>query len=430
MMIKMSRRFKLTGFLIVFAFLLLVRSAHGAYLLIPMDETQKNHLKAYGIAYWVLKKDVEVSWLLNYRGGSFMFQYLKPLEEECNIRGVSYQIIADAQQSAILQEIADPQVNMENVKLHKAPRIAVYSPKNKRPWDDAVTLVLSYAEIPYDVVYDEEIMTCVLPLYDWLHLHHEDFTGQYGKFWAAYKNFPWYQEDVADQEESARKLGFAKVSQMKLAVTKRIRDFVAGGGYLFAMCSAPDSYDVALAADGIDICDVPFDGDPQDPDAQSKLNFTNCFAFENFKLVTNPYEYEISSIDVTETRPKTLTRENDFFTLFEFSAKWDPVPSMLCQDHEALLHGFMGQTTAFNKKYIKPGVIVLGETKSINEARYIHGDFGKGTWTFLGGHDPEDYQHLVGDPPTDLNLHPNSPGYRLILNNILFPAAKKEKRKT
>ena len=426
----MMYRFKFTGFLIGFLVIFAFRPAVGAYLLLPMDEAQKNHLKAYGIAYWVLKKDVEVSWLLNYRGGSFMLQYLKPVEEECNIRGVTYQIIADAQAAAILEEISDPQVNMENIKLHKAPRIAVYSPKNKLPWDDAVTLVLTYAEIPYDVLYDEEIITGLLPMYDWLHLHHEDFTGQYGKFWAAYKGFPWYQEDVKVQEESAGKLGFSKVSQMKLAVAKKIRDFVAGGGYLFSMCSAPDSYDVALSADGIDICDVMFDGDPPDPGGQSKLNFGNCFAFENFALVTNPYQYEISSIDVTETRPKTINKNNDFFTLFDFSAKWDPVPSMLCQDHETLLHGFMGQTTAFNKNYVKSNVIILGENKSLNEARYIHGDFGKGTWTFLGGHDPEDYQHLVGDPPTDLNLHPNSPGYRLILNNILFPAAKKQKRKT
>jgi hypothetical protein len=395
-----------------------------------MDETQKNHLKAYGIAYWILQKDVEVSWLLNYRGGSFLVQYDKSFESECNIRGVSCQIIADAQASAIFLEISDPQVNMETIKLHKAPKIAVYSPKNKLPWDDAVTLVLTYAEIPYDILYDEEVITGILPVYDWLHLHHEDFTGQYGKFWGAYKNFPWYQEDVNLQENMATKLGFSKVSQMKLAVANKIRDFVAGGGYLFAMCSAPDSYDVALASEHIDICDVMFDHDPPDPQAQEKLNYGNCFAFENFMLVTNPYQYEISSIDVTETRPRTINKNNDFFTLFDFSAKWDPVPSMLCQDHETIIKGFMGQTTAFNKHFVKSNVIILGETKSLNEARYIHGEFAKGTWTFLGGHDPEDYQHLVGDPPTDLNLHPNSPGYRLILNNILFPAAKKEKRKT
>lgn len=426
----MRSHFNTRRFLLLFLFLSLVQLSRAAYILVPMDETQKNHLKAYGIAYWVLTRDIEVDWLLNYRGGSFMFIYSKALEEECTIRGVSYQVIADAQSSAILFEIADPQINMENVKLHKAPKIAVYSPKNKLPWDDAVTLVLTYAEIPYDILYDEEIMSGILPLYDWLHLHHEDFTGQYGKFWAAYRNAAWYQEDVKINETMAKKLGFNKVSQMKLAVSWKIRDFVAGGGYLFSMCSAPDSYDVALAADGTDICDVMFDDDPPDPGAQSKLDYSKCFAFEDFKLSSNPYEYEISSIDVTETRPKNITRENDYFSLFEFSAKWDPVPSMLCQDHESLIHGFMGQTTAFNKKYVKSNVVILGENKSLGEARYIHGDFGKGTWTFLGGHDPEDYQHLVGDPPTDLNLHPNSPGYRLILNNILFPAAKKEKRKT
>ena len=395
-----------------------------------MDEAQKNHLKAYGIAFWVLQKEVEVDWLLNYRGGSFLIQYSKQLESECSIRGVTFQALADAQADAILQEIADPQVNMEKIKLHKAPKIAVYSPKNKRPWDDAVTLVLTYAEIPYTILYDEEVLTGLLPLYDWLHMHHEDFTGQYGKFWTAYKNFPWYQEDVQLQEESAHKLGYAKVSQMKLAVAQKIRDFVAGGGYLFSMCSAPDSYDVALSAEGLDICDVMFDGDPMDASAEKKLDYRKCFAFQDFSLVNSPYEYEISSIDVTDDRPKTLNWNNDFFSLFEFSAKWDPVPSMLCQDHESLIHGFMGQTTAFNEKYIKSNVLILGENKSLGEARYIHGDFGKGTWTFLGGHDPEDYQHLVGDPPTDLNLHPNSPGYRLILNNVLFPAAKKEKRKT
>lgn len=416
--------------LLFFLFILCRIHAFPASLLIPMDEVQKNHLKAYGIAFWVLEKEVQVDWLLNYRGGSFLIQYSKGIENECNIRGITFQVIADSQAEAILQEIADPQVNMDRIKLHKAPKIAVYSPKNKRPWDDAVTLVLTYAEIPYTVVYDEEVLAGLLPLYDWLHMHHEDFTGQYGKFWASYKSFPWYTEDVRLQEEAAAKLGFSKVSQMKLAVAQKIRDFVAGGGYLFSMCSAPDSYDVSLSAEGIDICDVMFDGDPMDSQADSKLDFAKCFAFRNFMLSNNPYEYEISSIDVTDTRPKNLNWNNDFFSLFDFSAKWDPVPSMLCQDHETMIHGFMGQTTAFNEKYLKPEVLVLGENKSLNEARYIHGDFGKGTWTFLGGHDPEDYQHLVGDPPTDLNLHPNSPGYRLILNNVLFPAARKEKRKT
>ena len=411
-------------------FVVLAINANSAYLLIPMDDTQKNHLKAYGIAYWVLQHDVEVSWLLNYRGGSYMFKYHPDFENECIIRGVSYQVIADVQSTAILQEIAQPEINMDEIKLHKAPKIAIYSPKNKQPWDDAVTLALTYAEIPYDVIYDEEILDGVLPLYDWLHLHHEDFTGQYGKFWSRYRNFPWYQEDVRVNEEIAKNTGFSKVSQLKLTVIKKIREFVAGGGYLFAMCSACDSYDVALAADGVDICDVMFDGDLPDPDAQSKLDYSNCFAFKDFTLSRNPHEYEISSIDVTQTRPRTLNKNNDFFTLFDFSAKWDPVPTMLCQDHETVIKAFMGQTTAFNKKHIKSSVLIMGENKAINEVRYIHGEFGNGTWTFYGGHDPEDYQHFIGDPPTELDLFPNSPGYRLILNNILFPAAKKKKQKT
>lgn len=417
-------------YLILFLLLFALMQSRAAYLLIQMDDTQKNHLKAYGIAYWVLEREVEVSWLLNYRGGSFMVQYHDQIESELVIRGVSYEIIADVQAAQIINEISSPEVNMDEVKLHKAPNIAVYSPKNRQPWDDAVTLALTYAEIPYDVVYDQDIMEGKIPLYDWLHLHHEDFTGQYGKFWRSFKNAAWYQEDVRINEENARMLGFDKVSQLKLAVAKKIRDFVSGGGYLFSMCSAPDSFDVALAADGVDMVDVMFDGDPPDPNAQQKLNYNNCFAFQDFQIVTNPYEYEISSIDVTASRPRTINEKNDFFTLFDFSAKWDPVPTMLCQNHMQVIKGFMGQTTAFDKDQVKPNVLVMGEYKTANEARYIHGDYGFGTFTFLGGHDPEDYRHLVGDPPTDLNLYPNSPGYRLILNNVLFPAAKKKKRKT
>jgi len=419
------KRYVLTALLILITIV-----SQAAYLLIPMDETQKNHLKSYGIAYWVLEQDVEISWLLNYRGGSFMCQFAQPIENECVIRGVTYEIIADVQAASIIAEIASPEMNQDEVKLHKAPKIAVYSPKNRQPWDDAVTLALAYAEIPYEVVYDQEIIDGSLPLYDWLHLHHEDFTGQYGKFWRTFKNAAWYQEDVRINEENAHMLGFKKVSELKLAVAKRIRDFVAGGGYLFSMCSAPDSFDLALAADGVDIVDVMFDGDPPDPNAQQKLNFDNCFAFTNITLVTNPYEYEISSIDVSETRSRTITEKNDFFTLFDFSAKWDPVPTMLCQNHMQVIKGFMGQTTAFDKKSIKSNVLVMGEFKASNEGRYIHGDYGNGTFTFLGGHDPEDYRHLVGDPATDLNLYPTSPGYRLILNNVLFPAAKQKKRKT
>lgn len=398
-------------------------------LLIPMDKSQKNHLKAYGITYWCLKHEVEVDWLLNYRGGSFMCAYSKAIDDECKVRGVSAEIVADVQAQTILQEIASSDVNMNDVKLNKAPKIAVYSPKSKLPWDDAVTLVLTYAEIPYDLIYDEEVISGVLPTYDWLHLHHEDFTGQYGKFWANYRNTQWYVEDVNANEAMARKLGYSKVSRMKLAVAKKIRDFVAGGGYLFSMCSAPDSFDIALAAENTDIDDAMFDGDPMDPNAQKKLDFSKTFAFTNFKISTNPYEYEVSDIDVN---PNThlSNRNNDYFSLFEFSAKWDPVPTMLCQNHEQLIKGFMGQTTAFNKSKLKPNVLIMGESKQFDEVRYIHGEFGKGTWTFYGGHDPEDYQHFVGDPQTQLDLFPNSPGYRLILNNVLFPAAKKEKQKT
>lgn len=404
-------------------------SAYSTAILIPMDLDQKNHLKAYGIAYFAIKEGVDASWLLNYRGGSFMFNYSSKVEDECIIRGVSYQVIADVQANTIRQEIAAVENNMNEIKLTKVPKIAVYSPKNKLPWDDAVTLVLTYAEIPYDVIYDEEVIKGELPKYDWLHLHHEDFTGQYGKFWGSYRNAAWYIQDVKENEERAQRLGYSKVSEMKLAVVKQIRNFVAGGGYLFAMCSGPDSFDIALAAEDVDICDVMFDGDPMDPNAQEKLNYDNTFAFTNFKIEKNPYKYEVSDIDVDPT-VHISNRKNDYFTLFEFSAKWDPVPTMLCQNHLTVIPGFMGQTTAFRKALIKPTVTIMGESKIFDEARYIHGEYGKGTWTFYAGHDPEDYQHLVNDPPTDLNLFPNSAGYRLILNNVLFPAAKKEKQKT
>lgn len=410
--------------------MLTIPEISAAYILIPMDETQTNHLKAYGVAYWVLQREVEISWLLNYKGGSYLMPYHDMFERECKLRNVSYQVIADVQAQSILAEIADPGVNMDEMKLQKVPRLAVYAPKNILPWDDAVTLVLTYAEIPYDIIYDDEVLDGVLPTYDWLHMHHEDFTGQYGKFWARYRNYPWYKEDVQKQEETARRHGFTKVSQLKLAVAKKIRDFVAGGGYLFAMCSAPDSFDIALAAEGLDICDVMFDGDAIRLGDPQRLNYDNCFAFTDFTVSTNPQEYEVSNIDVTLTRPKSVKEGNDFFLLFDFSAKWDPVPTMLTQDHEKLIKAFMGQTTAFDKRYVKPTVVVLGDNAALEEDRYIHGDYGNGFWTFLGGHDPEDYQHLVGDPPTELDMHPNSPGYRLILNNVLFPAAKKKKQKT
>ncbi len=415
-------------FIFIIIFCTIFSPLFASYILIPMDETQKDHLKSYGITYWALENGSEVDWLLNYRGGSFLLKHHDIIEKECLLRDVSYELIADVQSNAILEEISDINNNMDIAKLTKAPKIAVYAPPTTQPWDDAVTLVLTYAEIPYDLIYDEKVISDILPTYDWLHLHHEDFTGQYGKFWAHYRNAAWYQEQVRMMEETAHNLGYNKVSELKLAVVKKIRDFVAGGGYLFAMCSAPDSYDIALAADGIDICDTPFDGDGKDPQAESKLNYDNCFAFTDFSLSKSPYEYEISSIDVTTGR--AIPEQDDFFTLFEFSAKWDPIPTMLCQNHEHIIRGFMGQTTAFNKDYIKSSVLIMGEHKALNEARYIHGEYGKGFFTFYGGHDPEDYRHLVYDPKTDLNLHPNSPGYRLILNNVLFPAAKKKKRKT
>ena len=393
-----------------------------------MDESQKNHLKSYGIAYWVLEQGNEVKWLLNYRGGSFLMQHNPEFENECIVRGVSYQVIPDLQANAILNEIAQPEVNQDAISMNKAPKIAVYSPPNKQPWDDAVTLVLTYAEINYDIIYDEDVVTGKLSDYDWLHLHHEDFTGQYGKFWRIYQHMPWYREEVRTNDQMAKNLGFLKVSELKQFVSQEIKKYVLNGGFLFAMCAATDTYDIALAATGIDICESMFDGDPADPEMNEKLDFNQTIAFKDFKLVKNPYEYEFSNIDVTNSRK--VSRESDFFTLFEFSAKWDPIPTMLCQNHKNLIKGFMGQTTAFKKSLIKPEVLIMGENNAANEARYIHGEKGKGFWTFYGGHDPEDYRHIVGDPPTDLNLHPNSPGYRLILNNILFPAAKKKKRKT
>lgn len=409
--------------------LLLSFQGMAARLFIPMDaETQNQHLKAYGIAYAALQAGGTTDWLLNYRGGSFAIAQSETLERMCKLRGVNYEVITEAAYTAILHEIAAPDNNADVIKLEKMPRICVYTPPNKHPWDDAVTLALEYAEIPYDKVYDEELLADKLHEYDWLHLHHEDFTGQFGKFWGSYRNASWYQEEVRTNEATAAKLGFKKVSQLKLAVSKKIRDFVAGGGFMFAMCSATDSYDIALAAQNTDICDQPFDGDPMAPGAQQLLDYNACFAFRDFILVTNPYEYEFSDID--NTRYRRVPAETDYFSLFTFSAKFDPVSTMLCQNHTTTVKGFMGQTTAFRKESLKPSVLVLGDNKSANEARYIHGEYGKGTWTFYGGHDPEDYQHAIGDPKTELELHPTSPGYRLILNNVLFPAAKKKPRKT
>jgi len=419
---------KLKKFSLIIQMCCIVLSANASFIFIPMDDSQNNHLKSYGIAYYAIENDIKVDWLLNYQGGSFLIKHHKEIENECNLRGVSYKIIADIQSTKILQSISNPGVNQDVVRLEKAPKIAIYSPKSKQPWDDAVTMALSYAEIPYEVVYDTEVLNNLLPMYDWLHLHHEDFTGQYGKFYVSFKNATWYKEGKKEAERLAKELGYEKVSESKLAVAKKIKEFVFSGGFLFAMCSATDSYDIALAAEGIDICSQMFDGDNIDKDIDSKLDFSKTFAFKDFSLVKNPNQYEFSTIDATQNR--NLNPKIDFFTLFDFSAKWDPVPTMLCQNHMQVIAGFMGQTTAFKNKFLKSNVLIMGETKSRNEARYIHGKMGNGTWTFYGGHDPEDYQHRVGDPKTDLSLHPNSAGYRLILNNILFPAAKKKKLKT
>lgn len=418
---------KKTAFL--FLFFLLSVPSWASFILLPMDETtQKNHLKAYGITYWSLDKQYKVSWLLNYRGGSFLLPDAPEIRKECQIRGVSFELLSDSQANQILDEISSPSQNMETVVLEKAPKIAVYTPKGKQPWDDAVTLVLTYAEIPFTPVYDEEVLADGLLLYDWLHLHHEDFTGQYGKFYGAYRNAPWYIEQKKEAEALAKKLGYTKVSDEKLAVAKKIRDFVIGGGFMFAMCSATDSFDIALAADGVDICEPMFDGDESEANYQAKIKYENSFAFKDYILERNPIIYEFSDIDMTMKR--NVLPEKDYFTLMEYSAKWDPIPSMLCQNHTQLVKGFMGQTTSFDSNRIKSSVLVMGENKVNNEARYIHGTKGKGMFTYFGGHDPEDYQHRVGDAPTVLDLHPNSPGYRLILNNVLFPAARKKKLKT
>src|SRR6476620_8550829 len=398
---------------LVFIFIVLLSfSAKASFVLLPMDEvSQQNHLKAYGITYWALSKNYKASWLLNYRGGSFLLPDAPEIRKECQIRGVSFEVLSDGEANAILDEISSPSQNMEVVPLEKAPKIAVYTPKGKMPWDDAVTLVLTYAEIPFTPVYDSEV-----------------FTGQYGKFFGSYRNAPWYIEQKKEAEALATQLGYKKVSEEKLAVAKKIRDFVIGGGFMFAMCSATDSFDIALSAEGVDICEPMFDGDASDPNYQSKIDYNRTFAFKDFILDRKPEHYEFSDIDMTEKRKVPM--EKDYFTLMEYSAKWDAIPCMLCQNHTQFIKGFMGQTTACERELVKSNILVLGENQVNGEARYIHGEKGKGFFTFFGGHDPEDYQHRVGDQPTVLDLHSNSPGYRLILNNVLFPAARKKKQKT
>jgi len=429
-MTKSFPYFAITGLFILSTFSpgLLVSQSK---LLIAMDLQQTDHLKSYGVAFWILEHNGEVDWLLNYRGGSFMCDYSDVVAKECRIRGVLFEPLSGSEASAIYAEVQRNDNNMDVVRLEKAPRIAVYVPPNFKPWDDAVTLALEYAEIKYTKIWDEEVLSGKLAEYDWLHLHHEDFTGQYGKFYSNFRTAPWYVEQQLLYEREAKRLGFRKVSEEKKAVARAIKDYIGNGGFMFAMCSATDSYDIALAAENVDICDVMFDGDPPDPNAQKRLDFTKTMAFENFKLDMNPLRYEYSDIDIPPSDPPPFRDQNtDYFTLFEFSAKYDPVPTMLTQDHVSIIKGFMGQTTAFRKSLLKRTVIVLAEREGTEEVKYIHGNFGRGTFTWYAGHDPEDYQHAVGDPPTDLTLHKNSPGYRLILNNVLFPAAKKKQQKT
>jgi len=416
-----------------FIVLVLLFSGHSLFaqerVLIPMDGSQSDHLKAYGIIFNHIAEGESGIWLLNYRGGSFLTTNSNEIVRKSRVRNVRVEVISEAEASGIIQEVERPNVNMAAINLETAPSIAVYTPPQALPWDDAVTLALDYAEIPYDKIYDAEVLSGVLENYDWLHLHHEDFTGQFGKFWAMYRNAPWYIARVRSLEQTAADLGYEKVSQLKLDVVLEIRDFVMQGGFMFAMCSATDTFDIALAAEGLDIVPTQLDGDPIDPNVNERLDFSRTFAFENFEVITDPYIYEHATIDI-EVDLNRISESLDYFTLFEFSAKWDPVPTMLTQNHVNSIRGFYGQATAFQKETIKNSVVILGESPGRNQAKYIHGNVGEGTFTFYGGHDPEDYTHRVGDPPTDLSLHTNSPGYRLILNNVLFPAAEKKKRQT
>ena len=404
-------------------------TGYAQKVLIPMDLSQTDHLKAYGLTYWALTKNVQTEWLLNYRGGSFLLDAESFLIAECRIRGVSFEQLSISQAQSIYDEVQSEKTNMDVVKLEKPPRIAVYTPPGSRPWDDAVTMVLEYAEVKYEKIWDEEVLREKLSDYDWLHLHHEDFTGQYGKFFANYATAPWYIQQVTLLETTAKKMGFKKVSELKRAIVQKIKSYIEQGGFMFAMCSATDSYDIALAAARTDICETMFDGDPVQPGYDTKIDFSQTFAFENFEIYTDPYRYEYSTIDV-DASFRVNNQAVDYFTLFDFSAKYDPVPTMLTQCHANVIKNFLGQTTAFHKEQIKKSVTVLAEREGTDEVKYLHGNVGRGTFTWYGGHDPEDYQHAVGDPPTDISLHKNSPGYRLILNNILFPAAKKKKQKT
>lgn len=413
--------------ILIIVLALLLTAGINAEILIPMDRVQTDHLKAYGIAFHALTIGLDVQWLLNYRGGSWLIPESSEIRNLCNVRGVRFERVSSADVAEIYSVINES--NMDIIHLETEPKIAVYTPPNTLPWDDAVTLALTYAEIDYDTLWDEEVLAGMLDEYDWLHLHHEDFTGQYGKFYSSYRHADWYQEDVKLNESMAARLGYEKVWQLKHDVAMTIRDYVEKGGFLFAMCAAIETIEIALAAYGVDIVESPFDGDGIDPNYREKLDFSRTFATEDFSLVTNPYIYSHSSLD-TSDYARLRGPDQDFFVLFDFSAKFDPVPTMLTQNHTNTVNGFLGQTTGFHKEYLKRSVIILGEAPGEDEVKYLHGNLGKGTYTFYGGHDPEDYAHRVGDPETNLALHKSSPGYRLILNNILFPAAEKKELKT
>jgi len=398
-------------------------------VLIPMDRSQSDHLKAYGIIFNHLGENESGQWLLNYRGGSFITTRSEDIVRKSRVRGVTVELISEAEAAQIIREVEQPNVNMAVVNLETVPSIAVYTPADAMPWDDAVTLALDYAEVPYEKIYDSEVLNGELDQYDWLHLHHEDFSGQFGKFYGTYRNAPWYIAQVNQQQELAAEFGYNKVSQLKLNVVQNVKEYIGNGGFLFAMCSGTNTFDIALAAHDHDIVPTEIDGDPVDPDANELLDYDNTFAFENFRVVTDPYVYMHDDIDV-EVDLNRISESLDYFTLFDFSAKWDPVPAMLTQNHVSSIPGFYGQTTAFQADKVKDNVVKLAQSGGRDQVKYLHGNYGQGTFTFYAGHDPEDYTHRVGDPPTDLNLHKNSPGYRLILNNILFPAAEKKKRKT
>jgi hypothetical protein len=422
----MMMKYNINVFVVSILLILLPVSIHSESILIPMDMTQTDHLRSYGVAYWVLEQGVDVEWLLNYKGGSFLFNSFDEAKKVCNLRGVRFEEVSSTDVVSLYETIEEN--NMEKVILEKPPKVAVYSPPNTEPWDDAVTLALTYAKIPYEKVWDEEVLRGELLKYDWLHLHHEDFTGQFGKFYASFRNANWYKEEVRINEEMAKKLGYEKVWQLKHAVSRSIKQYIAKGGFVFSMCSAPITLDIALAASGIDIVQAPLDGDGLDPDYSQKIDFSKCLAFENFILITDPLVYEHSDVDVTAEAQQR--GEDTYFSLFEFSAKYDPVPTMLTQNHTSLVKEFLGQDCGFRREKVKKSIVIMGEVSGTEETKYIHGNFGDGTFTFLGGHDPEDYAHYVGEQPTRLESHKNSPGYRLILNNVLFPAAKKKKLKT